>query len=246
MIKSIIYHIGLTPPPIIHFEEFDILFHPLLQVDFSFMHLKEDMDEILKQDPVLVLMSKNAVFGLDEWLKRNSLNFSYFNNEFWTVGERTHAHLRDVSKIEAFYPSLMTGKGMVEALHHKNKSKIVLICGKNPQKELIKELDACKIHFFHFPVYAIKNKKDTRFAVNFQNNELNFIVITSPSAINGLLYNLRLDDLSIIKANIVSIGPTTTEAIKKAKGRVFHESKIQNIFSLYDDLKHVVGKVSHS
>ena len=246
MIKPIIYHIGLTPPPIIDFEEFDILCHPLLQVDFSFSHLKEDVDEMLKQDPILVLMSKNAVFGLDKWLKQNSLNFSYFDNEFWTVGEITYAHLRDISKIEAFYPSLMTGKGLIEALHHKNKSKIVLICGKNPQKELIKELDAFKINFFHFPVYEIKNKQNMDFVANFQDSELNYIVITSPSAIKGLLNNLRLDDLSQIKANFVSIGPTTTEAIMKEKGCVFHESKIQKISSLYDDLKHVIGKASHS
>jgi uroporphyrinogen-III synthase len=245
MIKPLVYHVGLTSPPTLEFDAFKILCHPLLQVDYSSFHLKEDLDEILKQDPALVLMSKNSVFGLDAWLKRHSLDSDYFNNEFWTVGERTQAHLRDVFEIEANCPSLMTGKGLIAALNDGGKSTIILICGKNPQADFIQGLHACKINFFHFPVYEIKNRKDMQFSDHFQNSDTNYIVITSPSVISGVLNNLELADLSQVKANIISIGPTTTEAIKKEKGQVFHESKIQNITSLYDDLNHVIGKMHH-
>ena len=84
-----------------------------------------------------------------------------------------------------------------------------------------------------------------QFSDHFQNSDTNYIVITSPSVISGVLNNLELTDLSQVKTNIISIGPTTTTAIKKEKGQVFHESKIQNITSLYDDLNHVIGKMHH-
>ena len=73
----------------------------------------------------------------------------------------------------------------------------------------------------------------------------NYIVITSPSAIDGVLNNLEIKDLSQLKVKIISIGPTTTEAIMKNKGKVFHESKIQNVALLYDELQYVIGETHH-
>ena len=241
MKKNIVYHVGLTSPPTLEFDEFEISCHPLLKVDYISFHLKENLDEMLKQNPVLVLMSKNSVFGLETWLKRNSLESNYFNHDFWTVGERTHDHLRNILGIEAFYPTPMTGKGLIEALNDEGKSKIILICGKNPQKKFINGLYVRDINFFHFPVYELKNKSDMDFVVNFQNNQSNYIVITSPSAIGSILTNLEINDLSQLKVKIISIGPTTTEAIMESKGIVFHESKSQNISLLYEELKHVIG-----
>ena len=115
--KPSVYHVGLTPPPSIEIDGFQIHYFPVLDVIFKSSHMPEDIREVLKQRPIIVLMSKNSVFGLETWLKRHSLDSDYFNNEFWTVGERTQAHLRDVFKIEANCPSLMTGKGLIAALN---------------------------------------------------------------------------------------------------------------------------------
>ena len=246
MKNNIIYHIGLTPPPEIDCNTFKICFHPLIEIEFLSPHLKEDLNEILNHDPVLVFMSKNAVRGFEVWLTDQGINISYLNNEFWTVGERTYAYLKDVFNREAYYPSIMTGKGLIRALNEQGRERIILICGNNPQKEFIQNLNKNKINFFHFSVYEVKIKKDINFINNFKNIKMNYIVATSPSSINGFLNNLELNDLSEIQAKIISIGPTTTEAILKSKGKVFFESNKQNITYLYEDLNHVLAENLHN
>lgn len=240
--KPLVYHIGLTPPPSIKMDVFDIFHYPVLKVIFKHHHLPDDINEILKQKPVLLLISKNAVIGLSKWLFHHDLDIDYFKgHDFWTIGNRTQDCLMDVLEIESFHPSQMTGRGILNALIDNKKSKIILMSGNDPQEEFIEALNISGINFFHFPIYEIKINNDLQFSIEFKNSKSNYLVITSPKSIDGILENLAIKDLSSLKPQIISMGPTTSSAINKHKGHVFHESRKQNISALYDDLMRMIA-----
>ena len=66
------------------------------------------------------------------------------------------------------------------------------------------------------------------------------------STIDGILKSLSFLDLSRLKSRIVSIGPTTSEAIRQNRGKVFLESETQNINALYGDLDNLLLHSSHA
>ena len=103
--KPIIYNTGITPPPEIHTHQFEILHMPTITVEFKNHHIPQDISEFLKSNPVVVIMSKNAVSGLKKWLEKYNLSMDVFGDTpFWTVGERTHQHLLDELGVKSWHP----------------------------------------------------------------------------------------------------------------------------------------------
>ena len=54
------------------------------------------------------------------------------------------------------------------------------------------------------------------------------------------MYNLSCDNLDLIKANLISIGPTTSQYIKDKLGKIFYESTYPSIINLYDQLNDIM------
>ena len=78
--KPIIYHIGLTPPPSITFDGFEICYFPVLSVKYESFNTPGDLSDILKQVPIAIIMSKNAVIGLHKWLTSFNLESNLIAN----------------------------------------------------------------------------------------------------------------------------------------------------------------------
>ena len=233
----IIYHTGLTPPPSLDSNVFEIYHYPVLKVEYESSNIPCDISDFLQMDPIVLIMSKNAVIGLNNWLESYGKESNFFScAKFWTIGDRTNQYLQNALNIQSFYPEEMTGKGVLLALQEKDHSKVLLVSGQNPRKEFIEDLNSAGINFFHFSVYKIKCEGNTTFSANFINNESNYLVITSPSSIVGILKSLSLLDLSNLKTRIISIGPTTSAAICENGGDIFLESKVQNINLIYENL----------
>ena len=242
----IIYHTGLTSPPSIDMDGFEISYCPVLKVTYVSSNRPLDICDLLKTNPIILMMSKNAVIGLEKWLTEFGLKPDFFsNNVFWTVGDRTHACLHNILGIHSFFPEEMTGKGVTCALQKHNHSRVLLISSQDPRKEFIEGLSSAGINFFHFPVYKISYKDGADFSTNFKNSKSNYLIITSPSAVGGIMQSLAFSDLSKIQCRIISIGPTTCEAIRQNGGSVFLESNVQNIDVLYDNLENLIFKSSH-
>ena len=126
--KPIIFHTGLTPPPKIKYNHFEILHTPTITIEFNNHHIPQDIFECLKSNPVVIIMSKNAVSGLKKWLVKYNLSMDVFGDiPFWTVGEQTHHNLLDELGIESWHPELMTGEGIIQSLIEKNKNRILLM-----------------------------------------------------------------------------------------------------------------------
>ena len=235
--KSMIYHTGLTPPLDIQSGEFEVLHTPTIAVEFKSHHIPQDITEFLKSNPVGVIMSKNAVSGLKKWLEKYNLSIDVFGDKpFWTVGERTHQHLLDELGLDSWHPELMTGEGIIQSLVEKNQSRILLISAHEPRQSFIDGLTSAGIHFFHFPVYATRILSNADFTTQFIDHENNFLICTSPSTTDGIMKSLSITCLTELKTKLVSIGPTTSSAIRERKGVVYHESSEQKISSLYSEL----------
>ena len=235
--KPIIFHTGLTPPPEIQYNDFEILHTPTITVEFNHHHIPRDIVECLKSNPVVIIMSKNAVYGLKKWLKKYNLYVDIFGNiQFWTVGEQTHQNLLDELGIDSWHPELMTGEGIIQSLIEKKQQRILLISAHKPQLNFIEGLKTAGIHFFHFPTYTTHIVSDAELTAEFMDDENDFIVCTSPSTVDGILKSLSLTHLADLKTKLISIGPTTSSAICKRGGFVYHESSEQKITTLYSEI----------
>ena len=219
--KSIIYHTGITSPPEIHSNQFEVLHTPTISVEFNNHNTPQDIAELLNSNPVAVIMSKNAVSGLKNWLEKYNLAMDFFGETlFWTVGERTHQNLLDELMLESWHPEFMTGEGIIQSLVEKHQSRILLISAHEPQQSFIEGLNSAGIHFFHFPVYATQILNNAEFAAQFTDHENNFLVCTSPSTTDGVMKSLSIPSLADLKTKLVSIGPTTSSAIRERSGMV--------------------------
>ena len=235
--KPVIYHTGLTPPPEIQYNDFEILHTPTIMVEYNHHHIPQDIVECLKSNPVAVIMSKNAVSGLKKWLKKYNLSVDVFENTpFWTVGEQTHQNFLDELEIESWHPELMTGEGIIQSLIEKDQNRILLISAHEPQQNFIDGLRTAGIHFFHFPTYTTQILSDAKLTAEFIDDENNFMVCTSPSTVDGILKSLSLTHLADLKTKLTSIGPTTSSAICERGGSVYHESTEQKIATLYSEI----------
>ena len=235
--KPVIFHTGLTPPPEIQYNDFEILHTPTITVEFNHHHIPQDIIECLKSNPVAIIMSKNAVSGLKKWLKKYNLSVDVFEDTpFWTVGEQTHQNLLDELYIESWHPKLMTGEGIIQSLIEKDQTRILLISAHEPQQNFIDGLHAAGIHFFHFPTYTTQILSDAKLTAEFIDDENNFMVCTSPSTVDGILKSLSLTHLADLKTKLISIGPTTSSAIREREGFVYHESSEQKIATLYSEI----------
>ena len=235
--KPIIFHTGLTSPPEIQYNHFEILHTPTITVEFNNHHIPQDIVECLKSNPVAIIMSKNAVSGLKKWLEKYNLSMDIFGDTpFWTVGEQTHQNLLDELGIESWHPELMTGEGIIQSLIEKDQNRILLISAHEPQQNFIDGLRTAGIHFFHFPTYTTQILSDAKLTAEFIDDENNFIVCTSPSTVDGILKSLSLTHLADLKTKLISIGPTTSSAIREREGFVYHESSEQKISTLYSEI----------
>ena len=122
-------------------------------------------------------------------------------------------------------------------------TKVLLICGKDPQQAFISGLAKTGIIFFHFPVYQISFSENSTFSTDIIDVNTNYLVVTSPTSVEGILKSLSLSSLKDLQIRIISIGPTTSDAIRKNGGTVFHESEIQDINNLYDQLNSLIIKI---
>jgi len=236
-VRPVIYHTGLTPPPENNYNDFEILYTPTITVEYNHHHIPQDIVECLKSNPVAVIMSKNAVSGLKNWLKKYNLSVDVFGDtQFWTVGEQTHQNLLGELFIKSWYPKLMTGEGVIQSLIEKEQNRILLISAHEPQQNFIDGLSNAGIHYFHFPTYTTQILSDAKLTAKFVDDENNFMVCTSPSTVDGILNSLSLTHLTYLKTKLISIGPTTSSAIYERGGSVYHESTEQKISTLYSEI----------
>jgi uroporphyrinogen-III synthase len=237
-LSTLIFHTGLTPPNPISANGLKVVHTPVIQVCSEYDHEPHSIQAALSSVNLILLMSKNAVDGLKNWLGKNQLSISFFKNlPFWTVGVRTGNYLKRELGASAWYPQQMTGDGVIQSLLENNHTSILLISAKHPRNEFLESLTENKITFFHFPVYHTQMCENEEFSQQFSaKGNSSVIVFTSPSTVQGTLNSLSIPNFTGLDCKLVSIGPTTSGEIEHWGGEIYYESKYQDIDKLYSEL----------
>lgn len=237
---SKIFHLGTSIPSSI-LNKFDIMHTEVIQISYQSSMQPEDINEFLKHNPIILILSKSGIYGFKKWLNRFNINENRFKEySFWTVGEKTYECLMEELSISSQYPKKMTGIAAITNINQLYNRNILLVCGSSIRSDLKSSIIASKMNYYHFPVYKTELIKNKIFQSSFQNNRNEYIIFTSPSTVDGLIYNLSCDNLELIKSNLISIGSTTSQYIKDKQGKIFYESTYPSIINLYDQLNDLI------
>ncbi len=238
MVSPIIFHTGLTPPNPISTNGLEVLHTPVIRVCSEFDHPPKTIKGALAGVELILLMSKNAVDGIKNWMNYHNITMEFFNElPIWTVGIRTGNYLKRELGVSAWHPKKMTGEGVIESLEEYNHSSILLISARHPRNEFLESLTKRHISYFHFPVYHTHICENAEFLKKFsQEDRSSVIVFTSPSTVQGTLNSLSIPNFTGLGCKLVSIGPTTSGEIEHWGGEIFYESKYQDIDKLYSEL----------
>ena len=210
----------------------------MISIKSEHFHQPSEIIRAIENAEVILLMSKNAVDGMKDWLCCYDQKIDCFDIlPFWTVGGRTGQYLKRELGISSWHPNKMTGEGVLQALSDSKYTSIILIAAKQPRSELLNGLKEFGVTYFHFPVYNTCIIENTNFYQQFHNSrKSSIIVFTSPSTVQGTLNSLSISNFTELDCKLVSIGPTTSGEIEYWGGEIFYESKNQDINTLYTEI----------
>ena len=239
--KATIYHLGISVPPILTSTYYKVVHAPIIKVNYHSHVDPRRINEFLKMEPIVLILSQNGVRGLKLWMEHCGLKSDYFNGmKFWTVGERTHECLQKELNIISSYPNEMTGSGVISALHLSETSQILLVSGEELRADFISSLKISRINYYQFPVYKAQVVKNDLIQSSFHDSSDHYLVFTSPSTVDGFLQNLGRQDLRNMSTYFISIRPTTSNCISDKGGNIFIESQSPNINNLYRQLSKLI------
>ena len=125
--NSSIFHLGLSSPAKLINANFQVFHTPTIDVEYYFSNNPDDINEYMQLDPIVLILSQNGVRGIKLWLKYFNLDHNNFDKiKFWTIGERTHEHLKRELNIISSYPHNMTGEGVTKILYELKKKQVLL------------------------------------------------------------------------------------------------------------------------
>ena len=215
-------------------EGFDVLEIPLIKItlESDSSDVKDVFNEMGRYD-WLTFSSINGVRGFfKEFLKHfndiRSLGFS----RIACVGEATANELKKYFLHSDVVPQIATGEEMAKAMaeyESLENLKVLCIIGNLAGKGLFEVLEKNNAIVDALEVYKTEGATvdSTSQAVkDFRNGGADVIVFASPSAVESFVKNvdsLALSEKSV-KPKIVSIGPKTSEAVKKYGMKVAVES----------------------
>lgn len=156
------------------------------------------------------------------------------------VGPKTAQALKKYNLPIHFIPSQFTTKSLAKELPNIKDKKILLLRAEIANPTLGKILRKRNATVVNIPLYKtifIKNPK-----INFKKlltaKKIACITFTSPSTVKGFLKNIEIGLLSdVFSLPVVSIGPVTTNALKKAGFKRIYTSSISTIEGMITKMK---------
>lgn len=166
--------------------------------------------------PVLITSS----FACELWL---DLRETYFVNSrpkyYIVVGNKTAEMLKE-SDPEIPIETIVNSAKELKDYNFTNIEKILYPCSKSRRDEVFEIMLMKKISIIDFPIYSIE--KPDNLSQKIENcvleNEINFIVFYSPSAVINFFESISNHSLNQLKDNLttyVAIGETTKNEINK-------------------------------
>lgn len=197
-----------TPAPL------EVHHRPLLEVSpLDVDH--RDLAELTEQPTALVVFSKNAVRSLRHNDAQSAVE-PLSRHDWWAVGRKTAAFLRDVLGVRASYPEAQRFEGLRSALAEADlPDRVVAFTLEGTSRDLSPILDDRGIEYIQFPVYRTEpvDYPDLDELVG----DAQWFILTSPKGIDSLA-GIAPDREELVdrmrSIHVAAIGPKTARAAR--------------------------------
>jgi uroporphyrinogen III methyltransferase/synthase len=157
------------------------------------------------------------------------------------IGSETNACLERFGIKADFVPTIYTSREMAKQLAESTsleKKKIALLRSAAAPKALADALTKSGAIVEDVGVYTVAaaNEKPTEIIGKIKSGEIDWLTFTSPSTVKGFFAHVRSDLISAHGVKVASIGPVTTEQLKKLNVNVSAQAKTHTIDGLIDAL----------
>ncbi|WP_372370311.1 uroporphyrinogen-III synthase [Candidatus Uabimicrobium sp. HlEnr_7] len=216
-----IFYTGSKTPP----KDQTIIWTPTIEITYTLPHNEKQLLEMLGTKCNCVFFSKHGVIGFQKY-------FPLLKHKVFAVGKSTKDLIESKWKILAQQPKEQNAEGMIRLFRKTLPYPTVVIQGNKGRKDFSDWLYEEQWNFIAISVYRTDCTVNKVLRAQWSNNENDYVFFTSPSTIQGFLKTVNSESLQNIKSKIISIGPTTSSAVKNSNGVVYYESPYPNITKL--------------
>jgi uroporphyrinogen III methyltransferase/synthase len=197
----------------------------------------------------VVFTSSNGVETFFEAIAKSGKDLRILKNaRVAVIGDITAKRLKNYGIIADFVPDVFTGRELVKQLikHERVKGrKILLLRSAIASKELADTLKKAGAIVNDVAIYTTVTAKSdaTPIAEAMRQGRINWITFTSSSTVRGFFEQIKSDLVKSAGVRIASIGPATTEQLKRLGLRHNIEAKPHTTDGLVDAMcKYVKAK----
>lgn len=210
----------------------DLHHHPTIRISYFAPSEFQPVGKYLSQNPYVVFLSRNGVIGLSEWANAEGVTLDLDQAIIWAVGSATAQQVEITFGRPAAQPSEQNALGLSQTFATLAKRPVVLFTAEETRPEFPAWLVKQGWDFQQFPVYRTEILENADLNQRFNDNDVEYVVFTSPSTVKGFLQSINRKDLKNLKSHWISIGPSTTNEIESAGGTVHWEADEPEIHQL--------------
>jgi len=240
--KHKIIYLGVRAPrvPIEDAAGVELFHHPTIRIQYGANIDSDLLKSLFDEDCYYVFLSRNGVVGFNSWIQTTKHNINFQGKRIWAVGSQTAREVKSTFEVVAEEPQVQNAKGLIQVFKALKKRTVVIFCAENPRPEFPEWLRKSTWKHYLFPVYETFTVQNKDLATRFCNCTDESVVFTSPSTVQGFLESIGRNDLEDVSAHLISIGPSTSEAITRSNGEVHYEADIPDIDTL---LVNIINKM---
>lgn len=219
----------------------DLFFYPTISFQKKTLIKKEKKLLDVNSFDWVIFTSKNGV----RFFMENLGNVKFFKGKkICVIGTETARELKKWKLKADFYPTVFDTKNLAKGIPIKPGVKILLPRSDIADQNLVKNLIKRGAQVANIPVYKTElvNKPNPEFEEKLLSGEVGFILFSSPSTARGLIQNLSNKKIKVmvLKCSAISIGPTTSRALKKMGFENIYTAKNHTIEGMLKRLREVI------
>ncbi len=213
-----------------------IFHHPTIRVKYETHFDPERVKQSFQKECYLVFLSRNGVVGLNAWMQSAAIDLDFSKKRIWAVGQQTAKEVEATLEVTAGEPLDQNANGLIRVFETLKPRPVVLFCAVEPRPAFPDWLISRGWQHEIFPVYHTVVVMNEDLAQRFSNTPNESIILTSPSTVQGFVQSIKMKDLRALRARLISIGPSTSKAIKAYAGAVYMEAEEPDIDRLLTDI----------
>jgi uroporphyrinogen III methyltransferase / synthase len=188
----------------------------------------------------VVFTSSNGVEIFFEKLAKEGKDARIFKKAcIAAIGDITARRLKDFGIVADFVPDVFTGRELAKQLtrfENLKSRKVLLLRSAIASKELADALKKAGAAVDDVALYTTQTAKNDATAIidAIQNDRADWLTFTSSSSVRGFFEQVEIKSVKKARLRIASIGPATTEQLKKLGLKIAVEAKPHTTDGLVD------------